>query len=242
MTAGECARAGGDRRRCRAVSDHRGQSRRRHLSVAALAAGRRAVRHRQRQQCLHQPDRGTALAGLCARLSRRRRDASRPGPRRPRPRRRGAGAGAARPGRSRRASSPTWWCSTPSTRRWSGAQGDALLDAWLFAGNATPVRHVMVAGRWVVQHGAHVRGDEIVRGVRGAPCGGWPGRCRSAEQVTSRYQATSGNGEGRLGKLDGRDRMADGSGTVPRQPQGCSNQMVTRFRDGNSLRPGFVPR
>lgn len=42
-----------------------------------------------------------------------------------------------------------------------GRSGDALLDAWVFAGNATPVRHVMVAGRWVVQHGAHVRGAEI---------------------------------------------------------------------------------
>ncbi len=42
-----------------------------------------------------------------------------------------------------------------------GRRGEALLDAWLFAGNATPVRHVMVAGRWVVQHGVHVRGAEI---------------------------------------------------------------------------------
>jgi formimidoylglutamate deiminase len=42
-----------------------------------------------------------------------------------------------------------------------GRRGDALLDAWVFVGNATPVRHVMVAGRWVVQHGAHVRGAEI---------------------------------------------------------------------------------
>ena len=42
-----------------------------------------------------------------------------------------------------------------------GRRGDGLLDAWVFAGNATPVRHVMVAGRWVVQHGAHVRGAEI---------------------------------------------------------------------------------
>jgi formimidoylglutamate deiminase len=47
-----------------------------------------------------------------------------------------------------------------------GRQGDALLDSWLYAGNATPVRHVMVAGRWVVQHGAHVRGDEIVAAFR----------------------------------------------------------------------------
>ncbi len=42
-----------------------------------------------------------------------------------------------------------------------GRRGAALLDGWVFAGNATPVRHVMVAGRWVVRHGMHVRGAEI---------------------------------------------------------------------------------
>jgi formimidoylglutamate deiminase len=36
-----------------------------------------------------------------------------------------------------------------------GRSGDALLDAWLFSGNSTPVRHVMVAGQWVVRDGAH---------------------------------------------------------------------------------------
>lgn len=46
----------------------------------------------------------------------------------------------------------------------AGRRGDALLDAWVFAGTATPVRHVMVAGRWVVQHGVHVRGAEIAAG------------------------------------------------------------------------------
>jgi formimidoylglutamate deiminase len=52
-----------------------------------------------------------------------------------------------------------------------GRRGEALLDAWVFAGNATPVAHVMVAGQWVVQHGAHVRGAEIAgafaRAMRG---------------------------------------------------------------------------
>jgi formimidoylglutamate deiminase len=37
-----------------------------------------------------------------------------------------------------------------------GRSGDALLDAWLFCGNSTPVRHVMVAGEWVVRDGMHV--------------------------------------------------------------------------------------
>ena len=42
-----------------------------------------------------------------------------------------------------------------------GRRGEAFLDAWVFSGNATPVRHVMVAGRWVVRDGAHVRGPRI---------------------------------------------------------------------------------
>ena len=42
-----------------------------------------------------------------------------------------------------------------------GRRGAALLDSWVFCGNTTPVRHVMVAGRWVVQHGVHARGAEI---------------------------------------------------------------------------------
>jgi formimidoylglutamate deiminase len=53
----------------------------------------------------------------------------------------------------------------------AGRRGLALLDAWLFSGNATPVRHVMVEGRWVVRDGAHLRGAEIAdafaRSMRG---------------------------------------------------------------------------
>ncbi len=45
-----------------------------------------------------------------------------------------------------------------------GRAGDALLDAWVFCGNATPVRHVMVAGRWVVRDGRHVHGPQIAAG------------------------------------------------------------------------------
>jgi formimidoylglutamate deiminase len=52
-----------------------------------------------------------------------------------------------------------------------GRQRLALLDTWLFSGNATPVRHVMVQGRWVVRDGAHVRGgmigDAFARSMRG---------------------------------------------------------------------------
>lgn len=42
-----------------------------------------------------------------------------------------------------------------------GRRGVGLLDAWMFGGNATPVRHVMVGGAWVVRDGTHVRGREI---------------------------------------------------------------------------------
>lgn len=43
-----------------------------------------------------------------------------------------------------------------------GRSGDALLDAWLFSGNNTPVRDVMVAGAWVVRDGHHVRQQAIL--------------------------------------------------------------------------------
>lgn len=36
-----------------------------------------------------------------------------------------------------------------------GRRGDAILDAWLFSGNSTPVRDVMVGGQWVVRDGVH---------------------------------------------------------------------------------------
>ena len=36
-----------------------------------------------------------------------------------------------------------------------GRAGDTLIDAWLFSGNVTPVRDVMVAGEWVVRDAMH---------------------------------------------------------------------------------------
>lgn len=42
-----------------------------------------------------------------------------------------------------------------------GRSGDAILDAWLFSGNSTPVRDVMVAGTWVVRDGKHLRQQAI---------------------------------------------------------------------------------
>ena len=39
--------------------------------------------------------------------------------------------------------------------------GDGVLDAWLFSGNSTPVRDVMVAGEWVVRDGVHLAQEAI---------------------------------------------------------------------------------
>jgi formimidoylglutamate deiminase len=36
-----------------------------------------------------------------------------------------------------------------------GRSGEGVLDTWLFSGNTTPVRHVMVGGAWVVRDGNH---------------------------------------------------------------------------------------
>ncbi|WP_437374460.1 formimidoylglutamate deiminase [Inquilinus limosus] len=36
-----------------------------------------------------------------------------------------------------------------------GRRGDALLDSLVFAGNASPIRHVMAGGRWRVRDGRH---------------------------------------------------------------------------------------
>lgn len=44
-----------------------------------------------------------------------------------------------------------------------GREGDALLDAWVFAGQGNPVRDVVVGGRRVVEAGAHVARAAIAR-------------------------------------------------------------------------------
>jgi formimidoylglutamate deiminase len=43
-----------------------------------------------------------------------------------------------------------------------GRRGDDLLDALVFAGNANPVRDVMVGGKWVVRDGKHLGEGEIL--------------------------------------------------------------------------------
>lgn len=52
-----------------------------------------------------------------------------------------------------------------------GRAGDAILDAFIFAGQPTPVRDVMAGGRWVVQDGRHFAEDTIAAGYRRAVLG-----------------------------------------------------------------------
>lgn len=47
-----------------------------------------------------------------------------------------------------------------------GRQGDVLLDSLIFAGNANPVRHVMVGGAWCVRGGHHADEDAIAQSYR----------------------------------------------------------------------------
>ena len=47
-----------------------------------------------------------------------------------------------------------------------GRDEDQLLDAWIFSGEDTPVRDVMVGGAWVVQDGRHRKQEEIATAYR----------------------------------------------------------------------------
>ncbi|MDD9875923.1 MAG: formimidoylglutamate deiminase [Magnetovibrio sp.] len=48
----------------------------------------------------------------------------------------------------------------------AGRAGDALIDSWIFSGNANPVRHVMTGGRWVIRDGRHAEEDAIADAYR----------------------------------------------------------------------------
>jgi len=50
----------------------------------------------------------------------------------------------------------------------AGRRDDGLLDAWLFASNASPVRDVMVGGRFVIAERRHAREAEITAAYRAA--------------------------------------------------------------------------
>lgn len=49
-----------------------------------------------------------------------------------------------------------------------GREGDEILDSWIFSGDDTPVRDVMVGGRWVVQGGRHLEQESIATRYRAA--------------------------------------------------------------------------
>ena len=48
----------------------------------------------------------------------------------------------------------------------AGRSGDTLLDSWLFSGNRSPVRHVLVGGRWVVRDGHHDEEEAVLERYR----------------------------------------------------------------------------
>lgn len=48
----------------------------------------------------------------------------------------------------------------------TGRRGDAALDAYVFSGNVSPVRDVMVGGRWVVRDGRHADETRIADAYR----------------------------------------------------------------------------
>jgi formimidoylglutamate deiminase len=50
----------------------------------------------------------------------------------------------------------------------AGKRGDRVLDAWVFAAAANPVRHVMVGGRFRVRDGRHDRADDAAAAFRRA--------------------------------------------------------------------------
>ena len=48
----------------------------------------------------------------------------------------------------------------------TGRSGDSLLDSWIFASEESPVRDVMVGGRWVVRDGRHIQQEAIADAYR----------------------------------------------------------------------------
>ena len=47
-----------------------------------------------------------------------------------------------------------------------GLSGNTLLDAFIFAGQPNPIRHVMAAGRWRVTNGRHAGEDAAATAYR----------------------------------------------------------------------------
>jgi formimidoylglutamate deiminase len=54
--------------------------------------------------------------------------------------------------------------------RLEGRVGDDILDALVFAGNKSLIKRVLAGGKWVVEHGRHLRADNIEAGYKAAVC------------------------------------------------------------------------
>jgi formimidoylglutamate deiminase len=79
----------------------------------------------------------------------------------------GAQASGRAVGRLERGARADWLVLDPDHPALIGHEGDALLDAWIFSGNNSPVIETWVGGRRVVEGGRHVRADEFAARFRG---------------------------------------------------------------------------
>ncbi len=75
-----------------------------------------------------------------------------------------------------------------------GRSGDRLLDAWLFSGNSTPVRHVMVAGPLGSCAMARISRSNGSPPPSHALCTGWPARSDSQGASITALHATGNDG------------------------------------------------
>ena len=78
----------------------------------------------------------------------------------------GAQAGGRRLGAIRKGSRADVVVLDPDHPALVGREEDQLLDAWIFSGEDTPVRDVMVGGAWVVEDGRHRAHEEIANAYR----------------------------------------------------------------------------
>jgi formimidoylglutamate deiminase len=59
-----------------------------------------------------------------------------------------------------------WIVLDPDHPVLAGRVGDALLDSWIFSGDTSAVRHVVVDGRVLVRDGRHLREEEVLERYR----------------------------------------------------------------------------
>ena len=59
-----------------------------------------------------------------------------------------------------------WVVLDPEHPTLAARSGDVILDSWIFSGNESPVRDVVVGGQWVVRDRRHARQEEIAHRYR----------------------------------------------------------------------------